>query len=219
MDEQYVEEPIAGLSAFLRRQKVPGVRKWSAAGQATQAQNVEFKDQSYWDFVTVATGFSEAQFFTIPLGQGTTPKKLGDTNLTTSGQITDGDAYHIHGIAFGWRDNGATPIPWTEANKILWNGMLEFSISGRRQFQAHLSVIGWGGGLYIVSDAAAAAFLVSQNGFPSRNTFYKLRNVIVLPRAVTFEVKCFWNGPITLAASRELGVRLEGRLQWPRVGA
>lgn len=208
----YEEEPLGAL----RR----GIRRFSPAGKALGAGQTETKDQQYWDFVTVATGFSEAQFFAVPLGQGATPKKKGDTNLTTASQITDGDAYHIHGFAFGIRDSGAAPLPVTEVNKIVWNGMLEFSISGRIQFQAHLSTLGWGGGIdYTPDSGSVGTGTYTSLGFPAREAFYKLRNVIVLPKAVTFEVKCYWNAAITLAASREIGVRMEGRLVWPRIGA
>lgn len=75
-------------------------------GNGTFGPGAQVLADYIYDTVTLVTGATKLDFFSVPVGQG--GKTLADTNLTLPGQLPRGQAFEVHAVDFRILKNTGT---------------------------------------------------------------------------------------------------------------
>lgn len=114
--------------------------------------------------------FAAATAQTLTFFRDFTATTALDTNMTTPAMLPSPYAFSCYGISF-FVDQGVVNTDW---HKLLNETVIFFKLSGKDKLQIPLHMVPSAGGLYGISDAAAAPIFEAQNGMPMPTNFLPL---------------------------------------------
>lgn len=185
-------------------------------------------------FAAAASVSGTVKFFSTPLGQGTTPKTLLQTNLRQAGQLPARQAMEVWDIRvqchLGGIFGSITTLTilnnfYKAIDQLLYGAFVEvkqaqktdLEISPLAILSAGYGVTGiqWGGSNITAGADAGGGAVLFNNGHPSRAALWNMAPlpIIILPQR-TFEFNVTWPTAVALPAGVTLDVivHLDGLL-------
>lgn len=143
---------------------------------------MDVQDTPLYDEVTLAAAATvnniTANFFTSPSG-----KSIGQTNVTTAGELRAPEAFSVFGFLFRIGEN----ILYADL-LMLFNTFVFTFIMGRKAYQqSPLWLLNPGGGIYGTQSLAAGATASNNtNGYPGREGAHRLAIPVVIENKMAF---------------------------------
>lgn len=181
-------------------------------GRGTYGSGGEKIDWSYYDSMTLLSTLSVYRFFTIPLGQSS--KTLDVTNMTTAGQLPQGQRFTIHAIKLFLTSAAAIGTATIQMiYTFLAKSTIEFIIPGKDSLGTWTLQELMGSASNIAVTPTVAGDNVDINR-PRYHGVFPLNTPIVLASLTPFEVRCTFHTATNAAIDSTIfKVSLNGKLE------
>jgi len=144
-------------------------------------------DYPIYDAITLAGTETAITFFQNPVGAGSTPKTLIQTNMRLAGQLQKPQEFNIMAICLGTHNAPSTDVIPT------MKGWFDLIVGHKSYYQAPLHFVTLGGGFGVQQAAwGLDAAVVANWGTPDPRNMLTLRNPVAIKESEAFRVEVHW---------------------------